>query len=122
MSAHSKGPTLDQLHLIWKRRNRSRGWPASFQEAMEHPFWSRILKVRALEQELRLLHADQRRVERGSNEPGKVSPVTNRAAPSPHGLPAQEANARERRAYRGGHVRSLQPGFWMDTVDPADEG
>lgn len=97
MSTHSKGPTLEQLHLVWLRRNLKRNWPATFQEAMEHPVWSRLLKLRALALELRLLHAERRALETAIS-----SPVT---------LPRDELMTAARR-------RDHRPGFWMDTVDP----
>lgn len=89
MSAHTKGPTLEQLHDQWLRRNRMRGWPGTFQEAMESPLWSRLLKIRALRVELQQIT--------------KTSPVMKphqaNPAPSGHPLPLQAS----------------KPGFWMDT-------
>lgn len=55
MSAHTKGPTLEQLHAVWLKRKRGPLWPASFEEAMEHPLLSRILKIRALHIEVRTI-------------------------------------------------------------------
>ena len=90
MTAHTKASTMEQLHAIWLRRNRARGWPATFQEAMEHPLYSRVLKIKALHNELIALHR--------AND---SSPVMKRDQKHPGTLPA----------------KPLRIGFWMDT-DP----
>lgn len=92
MSAHSKGPTLELMHRVWLRRNRAR-WPATFQEAMEHPIFSRLLKIRALYCEL-----------------GELSPVMKRGITPPEASPPEPP------------PDAPKTGFWMDveprTLDP----
>ncbi len=91
MSAHSKGPTLEQLHTVWLKRSRNKLWPATFQEAMEHPLCSRILKVRVLQLELVQLHAQL---------DDKHMPRSSRVTKPPR--------APDRAAY------------WMDSKDPEE--
>lgn len=55
MSLHTKGPTLEEMATAWKRRKR-RNWPESFQEAMEHPLYSRILMIEAIRLALNGMH------------------------------------------------------------------
>ena len=56
MTAHSKGPTLEQLHTVWLRRTQKGSlWPQTFEEAMEHPLLSRILKIRSLHNEVQAM-------------------------------------------------------------------
>lgn len=88
MTTHSKGPTLEQLHAAWLRRNVKSGrWPASFETAMEDPLLSRILKIRALHVELATIY-------RGVKPPDPPATTTPKSLPEP-----------DRRAY------------WMDVHD-----
>lgn len=97
MSAFSKGPTLDQLHRTWMRRNKKGPlWPATFEEAMENPLLSRILKIEALHIEIKaMVKREGPQQPEANSSPGTISRLQHR------GL--------DRRAY------------WMDSVDPDDE-
>lgn len=55
MSLHTKGPTLEEMAKVWERRKR-RNWPETFQGAMEHPIYSRILMIEAIRLALNGLH------------------------------------------------------------------
>jgi hypothetical protein len=94
MAAFTKGPTMDQLHAAWLRRNK-RGplWPPTFEEAMEHPLLMRILKIRAL-------HLDLRAAIKASERRHPSDPVTLQVT-KPHREPDRAA-------------------YWMDSKDPDD--
>lgn len=98
MTAHSKGPTLEELHAVWLRRTQRSGrWPPTFEEAMADPLLSRILKIRAL-------HVDLQRIMQREVTPpeyGVSSPVTM-ATGMRHREPDRAA-------------------YWMDSKDPEDK-
>lgn len=52
-------PTPEQLHAAWQERRR-RDWPATFDEAMQHELYSRLVYMTALGQLLAAARAARR--------------------------------------------------------------
>lgn len=46
--------TLEQLQAAWRRRKTHR-WPATYDQAMEHPIYSRVVTIEALRAELKIV-------------------------------------------------------------------
>lgn len=75
MSAHTKGPTLEQMHVAWLRRRKS-AWPDTFEAAMQHPIYRCVLAIECIRMELRELtkttagkHPDPERYIAGQAQP-----------------------------------------------------
>lgn len=95
MTAHTKGPTLEEMHEVWLRRKRA-SWPATFEAAMDSEILRRILMIETLYVGLR-----------------RVLPGVVQDAPPLVSLPV---------TFRR---RSVRAGFWMDSQgeegsDPTD--
>lgn len=98
MTAHTKGPTLEEMHSTWLRRKKAT-WPPSFEEAMQSEIYKRLLMIECLHGELR-----------------KVLPIVVPPIPDRVSSPVTDASGTVSERPPATR-RNIRTGFWMDSRD-----